>query len=116
MTLCSVSAYCGMLKPFLRTPSEKPKLGRDGATTWNDGPSGASVRSGRILATSAKWPGPEGGVSWPFDGLARVVDADETGRTYIRGRRGAGCCPASGSACAQSERGGFRSRLRVWSS
>lgn len=58
MILCAHSAYCGMPNSFFEGPSENPKLGSDGATTWKDGPSLASVRSERILTTSRKLPGP----------------------------------------------------------
>jgi hypothetical protein len=47
------------LKPGLRTTDEKPKFGRDGATTWNAGaPPTPDVNSGSNLMTSMNDPGP----------------------------------------------------------
>lgn len=62
MTLCIASAYCTHPKPAFFAPWEKPKFGKEGATTWNEtSPSLGCVRRGSIFSTSRKLPGPETG-------------------------------------------------------
>lgn len=59
ISLSQVSAYWVILKPFFMTPDEKPKFGRDGATTSNAGDSlPPTLSRGRSLETSRKLPGP----------------------------------------------------------
>ena len=61
MTLWQTSAYCLSPNPLFFGASEKPKFGKDGATTSKAGLllfSGL-VRSGNILDTSKKLPGPK---------------------------------------------------------
>lgn len=58
INLWSVSAYFVIVKPLLSVPLEKPKFGREGATTWNAGPSGFSFSNGSNFVTSKNDPGP----------------------------------------------------------
>ena len=59
INLWHVSAYLSSANPRFLTPSEKPKLGKDGATTWKAGAPFAPLPSrGRSFTTSKKFPGP----------------------------------------------------------
>lgn len=58
MSLFITAAIFFGVNPAFWGAEEKPKPGREGATTWNAGCfGGGEVRSGRIFSTSRKEPG-----------------------------------------------------------
>lgn len=58
INLLHTSAYLLRVKSLRVTPEEKPKLGREGATTWKAGCPSPPFKRGRSFVTSRKEPGP----------------------------------------------------------
>lgn len=112
--LCKHSAYCGMPNPRFDTASEKPKLGSDGATTWNDRPLLDSVSDERIFVTSMKLPGPIQTRSLVRLGLSLVLDAVSKKIAHSHGKTKVGCCPGCCFAGGRSEFEDRQTHPRLW--